>query len=442
MTADSFADERAVSEPELLGSAAPVAVVSNRSRFRLAGLILFATAVTIAVSQWKAIQVYGLRWKAENQSSRMEIPAALETALLAQQYSPKDPRTLLLLCRLQRQSGQIRESRETIDELQNAGVPESRIQNERRLTAARSGDLESSEPFLPQLLTSDELEPQDVCEAFVVGYLSRFRMDEAVRLTEVWKQDFPDDFRPYAHRAIIAQMATDWTLAVDEFQKAVDRGDSRSETLIRFGLCCIEINEPQRALPSFTKCTNLFPEETEGWLGLADTQNRLGNTADARISYERCLELDPLCWDAELRLARLLLGNGNAVEAEARLRRLAEIWPEDAGTLFQFGQALQALGRTEEAAQAAVRWEAADRQTELMEQLLTDLQQQPQNVALRSQIGVMMMKHYSRSMAVQFLEAVLLEEPDNESAHEALADYFDKHGQADVAEQHRRHLNH
>ncbi len=411
--------------------------LTKTSRLKFTGMIFLATAVAIGLWQRNSIVTYCLQWKATNQASHIRIADALQTAFRANQHSPHNPKTLLLLCRLQRQSGLVRESRQTIEELRDAGVPESRIQDERRLTAARSGDLESSEPFLPELLTNDDVDPQDVCEAFVVGYRTRFRIDESRALAEIWKQDFPNDFRPYAHCAMIAQMAADWSLAVDEFQKAVDRGDRRVETLIPQGLCYIELNEPQLALASFQLCTELYPLNAQGWLKQADAQFRLGNIGEAKKNYSTCLTLDPHCFEASLSQAKLLLLDGHAIEATTLLKSLVNLWPEDAATLYQYSQGLTALGKSTEAAEVAARWKEADQQVELMEQLLNKLQTEPQNTELRCQAGIMMMKHYSRSMATQYLEAVLLEDPGNSAAHEWLAEYYEKRGQANIPERHQ-----
>ncbi len=408
--------------------------LTKTSRLKLTGMIFLATVVTFGIWQRKSIVAYCLQWKATNQASQLRIADALQTAFRAKQHSPHNRNTLLLLCRLQRQSGLIRESRETIGELRDAGVPEARIQDERRLTAARSGDLESSEPFLPELLASVDVDPQDVCEAFVVGYRTRFRIDESRALAETWKQDFPDDFRPYAHCAMIAQMATDWSLAVDEFQKAVDRGDRRVETLIPLGMCNLELNQPQRALASFQMCTDLYPMNADAWLWHAHTQFQLGDIAQATESYRRCLTLDPHCFEASLSQAKLLMLDDHTSEATTLLKALVNLWPEDASALYQYSQGLNALGRSTEAAEVAVRWKEADHQVELMEQLLNKLQTQPQNTELRCQAGVMMMKHYSRSMAVQYLDAVLVDDPGNAEARKSLAEYYEKRGQGNIPE--------
>ena len=409
----------------------------QRHPLRVFGIVAVAAVLLIAASQWKSVFTYFLKSKAIRQASQAQMKEALECARRAREYSPEDAEVLLLVCRLERQSGLLQESEVTIEALQSLGVPETRIQHERHLTAARSGDLESAEPFLPQLLASDELDSQDVCEAFVIGYRTRFRIDESRTLAEVWKKDYPQDFRPYAHVALIAQMATDWGRAVEEFQKAVDYGDRRAETLVSLGLCCLEINELDRGIKSFQLCTELYPENADGWLGLADSQSRLGMNQESARSYDQCLKLDPYCFEAELARSRLLLVERKAEQAAESLGALVQRWPEDTRALFQYGQALSALGKTSESSEIAARWKIADHETELMEQLLTKLQGEPQNVALRCQIGVMMMKHYSRPMAVQFLSSVLLEEPGNIAAHASLADYYQKRGQTDLAEKHR-----
>lgn len=415
--------------------------LSGKRRYGIAGLLVLVVVCVLFVVVKRPLQAVYLRSAARQLASETRIADALATAEHLQQIAPHDPETLMLLCRLQRQTGQLREALETIRRLREAGVSESRIQDERRLTAARSGDLESSERFLPQLLTSTEADPRDVCEAFVIGYRTRFRLSESRALCELWQQDFPKDFRPAAHRGMIEQMETHWGAAVSEYQKAVELGDQRAETLIRLGLCCLEINEPARALESFRLCAELYPKSADAQRGVADALSRSGRAAEACDAYRKCLSLDPYNFDASLGAATILIDRGQPDQALLQLESLVRDWPEDAPALFQYSQALRAVDRLSDAEDAAARWQKADQQVQTMEKLLTTLQSDPGDFALRSRIGVLMMKHYSRTMAVPFLESVLLDNPSDQNATEALAAYFTWRKEPDRASVYRNRVD-
>ena len=80
---------------------------------------------------------------------------------------------------------------------------------------------------------------------------------------------------------------------------------------------------------------------------------------------------------------------------------------------------------------------AADEKVRHMEDLIVQLQRSPDDVALRAEIGVLLLKHYSRQMGVQYLQSVLILASENQVAHAALADYFENMGQVDKAGFHR-----
>lgn len=398
----------------------------GRIPLKLTALVLLVVVVVACaiIVQWGPIETRFRNWQIGNLASQLKFAEALEAADRLNRLAPGQPESLLLLCRLQRQSGQPRAALQTISKLADAGVPELRIQAERRLTAARLGDLESSEPFLSQLLTNDELDSRDVCEAFVIGYRTRYHMREAMALIDVWQNDFPQDYRPAAHRGMVAQMETNWAEAVAAYDQAVELGDRRTETLIRLGLCCLEINNSEQALTAFRLCAGFDPQSADAQLGIGDALSRSGQPDEAFLAYQRCLVLDPWRVEARLAVAKTLLDRRDLNAALTELELLVTAWPEDSAILFQYSQVLSALGRKADAEAAAARWKQADQEVSVMEGLLTDLRSQPHNTALRSRIGVLMIKHYSRSMAVPFLESVLADDPSDQNARESLAAYY------------------
>lgn len=94
-----------------------------------------------------------------------------------------------------------------------------------------------------------------------------------------------------------------------------------------------------------------FYESKSTWeyaLGLLHESR--GDRAQARTAFQRALEEDFASYPARIGLGRLALQEGNAAEAVEHLAQAAEIAPRDGVVRFEYGNALYAAGRMEDAA--------------------------------------------------------------------------------------------
>jgi hypothetical protein len=84
------------------------------------------------------------------------------------------------------------------------------------------------------------------------------------------------------------------------------------------------------------------------------------------------------------------------------------------------------------------RWEQADKVVERVQQLITEAGTRPNDLVLRREIGLLLLKYYSREMGEQYLRNVLLRDPEDAVARTALADYYTWRGWSDQARGLRR----
>ncbi len=404
-------------------------------------LVVLVAGLVGGIWNWRRIVIYAYCSQAERLADQVRLAESLDAARKAAAFGPDDAAALLLLARIERQNGLSQESLLTLDRIPQGRVAVVRLQRERILSQVRLGRLEFGESILPDLLASDDLDGRDVCEAFVFGFRSRFRLEEASTLLDAWEADWPKDYRPPSHRGILEQMIANSQSAAQEYAKALELGDPAPGTLVKLGRCQLQLNTVKEAHASFQTCVSRHPEHSEGWLGLGDALSVLGKSDEAVKAYEKCLVLDSHCFEARLALARLTLEYGNAETAEKMLEELNRLWPEDAATLYHLSRALIAVGKQQDGDRVAVRWQAADSQVEEMERLIVDLQKDPGNATLRTRVGGMMMRLFSRPMAVQFLEASLLQNSNDADARRVLAEYFRKTGQPERAAAHENWLN-
>src|SRR5690606_31703404 len=97
----------------------------------------------------------------------------------------------------------------------------------------------------------------------------------------------------------------------------------------------------------------------DGWYAIG-AELEESDPEQARVAYERALELDPRHADAHVNLGCLEHEAGRFAEAERHYRAALAIRPGDATAAFDLGVVLEDLGRPEEARAAYERARAID----------------------------------------------------------------------------------
>jgi len=91
--------------------------------------------------------------------------------------------------------------------------------------------------------------------------------------------------------------------------------------------------------------------DAEGWYDLA-CELESSDPAEARLAYEKAIELDPTHADAHVNLGRMLHEQGIAAAAEPHYRAALAVFPDHDTAAFNLGVALEDLGRISDALQA------------------------------------------------------------------------------------------
>lgn len=99
-----------------------------------------------------------------------------------------------------------------------AGASRQDSSTEARMADAQRGNLASLEPELGKLFASYK-DPDEVCEAFVLGYLLKYRLQDALQLVSVWEKDYPNDDRVHFLRGRIVEHRPDFDAALVEYKK-------------------------------------------------------------------------------------------------------------------------------------------------------------------------------------------------------------------------------
>ncbi|MGH0035023.1 MAG: tetratricopeptide repeat protein [Myxococcota bacterium] len=99
----------------------------------------------------------------------------------------------------------------------------------------------------------------------------------------------------------------------------------------------------------------LHADRPESWVNLGNLAGLQGDLDAARLDFERALQIEPGFVAALVNLADLDRRSGRDADGEQRLRRAAELAPDNGDVQHALGLALIRLGRPEEAARALAR---------------------------------------------------------------------------------------
>ena len=117
------------------------------------------------------------------------------------------------------------------------------------------------------------------------------------------------------------------------------------------GLAWLERDGSKQSLSHLQEAIRLYPQYAAAYAALATAQTNLSDSAAARESYERALEIDPNLFAACLGLGTLHIQEKRYREAEKYLLRARMLRPDDWRVIYQFGEMYWGLGdwpRTEE----------------------------------------------------------------------------------------------
>ncbi|MFF3907686.1 tetratricopeptide repeat protein [Streptomyces sp. NPDC001848] len=115
----------------------------------------------------------------------------------------------------------------------------------------------------------------------------------------------------------------------------------------------------QAAAHSYRRLLELDPHNKSAWYGLGLTAQQTGQSAEARVAYDKALEIDP-SFTSALFSEALLLKSSDPDRAVELLRRAAATDPKAAGVHLQLGRLLAKKGHDDEARDAFRRAVAAE----------------------------------------------------------------------------------
>lgn len=419
---------------------------------RLMGPARFAvrrpvTTFVVVATLVAVVAVAGLgyarhQWRAANADLAGDRPAdARDRLAVCLRVWPNDPDVHLLAARAARLSGDLLAVEHHLNRcLELQGGATDPVQLEFLFLRVQTGDLDQVSGMLTAAVEAGHPDRFRILETLSRAYIHNMRYLLADAYLSKWIELDPTAAKAYQYRGFVRERLNNHKLAAEDYKKALELDPNLLPVRLRVAEMLMEDKLTPEALAQLEPLYRERPNDPQVMARLGMCRFLEGKSDEARRLMEAALPAMPTDVGLLMSLAKLDLQETRGADAEARLRIILTNDVSDTEARYQLVSALQMQGRADEA--AAARKEH-DKYKVLVERVNKLLQTVPEGAnppaAECVEIGVALLS-IGRDRGLYWLDLALAREPTNQAAHRALMEYYERTGQSEKAERHRRQL--
>lgn len=411
----------------------------RRHRWRTAGLLsllLVSAAIGLyayALHQWQAAQV------ALKEGQVTEARSRLKICLLVW---PRSVPVQLLAARAARMNGQFGEAEARLNhclKLQRDRTAD--IELEFLLLRVQNGEVDAVEPTLWQCIEQHHPETPVILETLAQAFLHNLRYGPALACLERWIQEAPEQARPLYWRGWIYERLASRESALKDYRRAVELDGAFVPARLHLAELCLNMSNAEEALPHLELLLRQFPDRADVKARLGHCRYLQGQGEEARRLLESAVEQLPNDLPLLILLGRLDNQEGQFRAAEHWLRRAREIDPTDSECQFLLAQNLRRQNRSEEAEAVQDQYRQSLARVTRVNRLLREAAQHSlTDPDALFEIGLLFLDGKQEHLGLYWLHQALERDPSHQASHQTLADYYEKQGDAERAQSHRRRL--
>jgi tetratricopeptide (TPR) repeat protein len=303
---------------------------------------------------------------------------------------------------------------------------------------ARSGQSTGVESVLRQAFVEGR-EPQvEIARELAAIYLTTFQFERAAVAIERWRKLAPEDPEPYLWRnEIDSRTAPEPAILIQNYRAALERDPGLGKA--RLGLA-EQLRKAQRldeAEREYATHLAKNPRDADALIGMARTAFGRGDIDAAVHSFEAALAVNPREPEALKELAQIDLRRGDFSGSCNRLRRAIEIDPYDPDTRYNYAQALKFMGDEEQSQAEAEVSVRLRKEHQRMSDIRDNLLKTPNDQKLRFDAAQWLLEHGHDDEGLAWTVQILEAQPNHGPTHRLLADYYQRKGNAGLANYHR-----
>ena len=349
-------------------------------------------------------------------------------------------RVHLLAARAARRKGDVPEAFQRLEEVQSfLGDQSEDALLEWAMVHAASGDLEKVEGYLRNRAGNDPQRLPLILEAFTEGYLVVSRINEALQCVNEWLRRDPDNVGALYLRSAIFRQINAWAKAAPDLRRIMELDPEHPGVRWWLAIALVNVGYYQEALGHLEILRQRQPDDVDIRVQEAICKHRLGRTREARELLDSVLAQYPDHGLALLTRGQIDQMNGQLSAAEKWLRQAVHALPFDYKAHWMLRECLRQQGKNEEAETVeAYANQLRDRLARLSEITTRQISKRPNDPALYCEAAQLALELGNAEGSKKWLLNALLLDPHYVPALMALADLYEKQGDAASAEEYRR----
>jgi predicted Zn-dependent protease len=385
----------------------------------------------------------GHHWRAARQAlDRYRLAEANEHLAHCLQIWPSSFETHLLAAQTARRLGDYEAADQHLkrcQEIRDALAPE--VELEQILLRAERGGMDSVMPYLRSLVEQEHPASPLILEAMIRGYMKAYRYGDAAMLVSLWRDRWPDDIQANLFEGYVAEQIGSGDQAVKNFRRVLAVDPDHDEARLRLAELLMAHAAPAEALGHLEDLAHKHPQDLYVQTRYARCLVALGRPEEAEERADRVLAELPHFRPALAVKGASALDLNRPAEAERWLREALATDAADYNSQYLLARSLRQQSKNLEAQAVEDRLRVLDEDGKRIRKIIqADINRSPNDPALRTEIGNILLRAGSEHEGVKWLYSALRLAPRYAPAHRALADYFERIGQPERAAPHRRFL--
>jgi Tfp pilus assembly protein PilF len=416
-----------------------------RRRPRVLMICAVVLLAALAAGGWWAWQHFWIEgpWRQAQQAwTRNHLLVAKRYLDAGLQRAPRHTGMLLLAARVARRLSEFDAAEQYLGACEARGVDSQAVSLENiLLDVQRRGVRSDIEQNLYSLAQQHPADRALIYEAMAEGYAKLMRAPAALICLNKCLDEMPENVIALRSRGAVHAQMTKFPDAVVDYRKAYRLEPDHEQGRVSFADSLYKAGLFAEALPLLEE---LAPRHADGAtviVALAGCRAAAGQLDAARELLDALLAKQPRHAIALLERGRLEFELDRPSEAETWLRKALAADPSDRRANHLLYQCLRLQGKEKEAQEQLAKSERVAADLRRLGEIMTEtMNQRPNDPDLHCELGVLYLNNGLDRQGLHWLERALEIDPMHRGAHQALAAYYDRTGQADRAAQHKNKL--
>jgi tetratricopeptide (TPR) repeat protein len=310
---------------------------------------------------------------------------------------------------------------------------------ERALMLAQRGALDPTlEQYLQKCVVEHHVDTDLILEALAAGYIKLFRVPNAAFCLQAWINRQPQLPDPLVVRGQLWARLQHLDRAEEDYRKALELDPEHVVARLNLAGTLESQTRASEAVSHYEYLHDRHPDDPRVVLGLTHCYLTLGRTDEARPLLEALLVKYPGESLALAERGHLAYQSGQIEEAADFFQQVIAQDPFDQEAFYVLAQCQRRLGRPEEAKRSLVRSEQIKSWFNDLGEAMMRMLDEPNNAELRYRAGRIFFEMGLEEQGVTWYLAGLREDPSHLAINRALADYYERTGQKELAVQYRQ----